>query len=368
MWPYLVVIAAAISLAGASQRVPRRGHPAPGWRNLLRRTWHGWSLYDVALVLVLSLFAGIRWKVGTDFEMYSGMYRRLDATNWARALLTAPQEPGFTLLRLVVKSVVGGAPMWLFLVVALATTVPMVAAFKAWVPDQLAVAVAVWTTCGVWLSSFNGIRQSLACALVVLGVVWLGRRPRLGCLLLVASVTVHVSSLLAIVLLLLTFRWRPSPRRAVATIVGATVAILVALPLLAPVLGLLNPRYRGYIEGADAAGWGTVGQVVLWLLVLAAIARWVPGWNEGRLYRWWLWALMGVGFWAIGLRVVELGRFSLPFRSFVPFLLAGCVAALPPARRRVVLLVGAALLAAHLVIHLSLYDDLLPYRYWPRNA
>lgn len=366
MWPYLAVITAAVVAARGSERVPRRGRPAPGLAGLPQRTWAGLNLFDVGLVVLLSVFCGIRWKVGTDFELYSGMYRRLDTTDWATALVKAPQEPGFTLLRLVVKSVAGMPPIWMFLVVAFATTIPMVLALKAWVPDQLGLAVAAWTTLGVWLSSFNGIRQSLAAALVVLGVVWLGRRPRVACVLLVAAVSVHVSSLLAIVLLLATFRWRPTPRVAVAAVTGVTGAIILALPLLAPLLGLLNPRYRRYIEGADTAGWGTVGQVVLWLLVLAAIARWVPGWNTGRLYRWWLWGLMFVAFLAVGLRVVELGRFSLYFRSFLPFLLAGAWGALPAARRRVALQVGAGLAAAHLVVWLNLYDDLLPYRYWPR--
>src|SRR5690606_27216665 len=113
--------------AARRQFALERGH-GPRWAEEPGRV-RSWTFFDLVAVAALVVFSAVRVGIGTDYREYTLIYNRVDTGDWLREIATAPQEVGFTLLMLVLKSV-DPTPTTFFWVTSALTVVPVFAAIK----------------------------------------------------------------------------------------------------------------------------------------------------------------------------------------------------------------------------------------------
>lgn len=144
---------------------------------------------------ILSLSAGLRYCVGTDYGNYCNMWWRY-INSWKTDIFTF-NEPGFSLLTKAASLVYNNYAS-MFFVVSILTVFFYVRTLYRYSP-AFGSAIAIYILYGEWQHSFNGIKQYLAAAIVFAGYVYLKDRKlfRYIIVVLIAS-SFHISALVMI--------------------------------------------------------------------------------------------------------------------------------------------------------------------------
>jgi len=363
MAPYLAVAVVVSTLAALSEALQNHfGHVRQAVpKDCSRPRGPTWTFFDLLAVAALIIFSGLRHNVGTDYWLYAFLFERLDTSDWSAELAASSQEVGFTTLMLVVKSMTD-APQAIFLVVAVLTVIPTYLAIKRQSLSP-ALAVALYLLMAYYATSFNAVRQSLAAALLLLGWTYLGERNKRFVLLVLLAGSIHLTALMAAVVLVVARKWTPTFRTAVL-ILAAAATMGVALdrvPLVADWLSAVNPRYGDYLD-SGLTGLGAYLQIAanLALLVFALQVGDRRKEMSPRDRQMAVYALIGVAVMFLGTQSVVIFRMAAYFSIFLVLLVPNRIAG---AKDRVL---GAALVltgaATYYVMHLTHYGDVIPYR------
>ncbi|MGO1592426.1 MAG: EpsG family protein [Ancrocorticia sp.] len=276
MIPYLLVAAVVPALIGVSQRVFR----GPRAQGQLR--WLLLSPFELVATGILVCFAGLRYGIGTDYEIYSYIFVRLDATSWQRTIANSPQESGFTVLSLLIKSVSENPDVFFFVTSALTVLCAVVAIYLA--SPSRSVSIAAYILLAHYTGPMNTVRQGLATSMLFLAFVLYNRRssrsprsprsPRRtgssrnsshagrpwAVIVAVLACTIHFSAIIAIVFFAVA-RVITLTRTTLAVMVavaGASASAIALLPPIQNLLALFGDRYVFYVDHAQGAGFGTV--------------------------------------------------------------------------------------------------------------
>ncbi len=162
------------------------------------------ALFWIAAFLVMALFGGLRYYVGTDFESYWNIFLDI-CENWY-AKRYQGTERGFVWLNRIL-SLYTENPQWLMFL-----TNGFVSFFCLWAlvkeskfaPFSLYI---IFTT--IYYQSFNLIRQGMACSLVLVALTCAKRQNWLRCYgLVLFAALFHKTALLALPLMfLMQFRY-----------------------------------------------------------------------------------------------------------------------------------------------------------------
>ncbi|WP_182524719.1 EpsG family protein [Nocardioides dongkuii] len=326
-----------------------------------RLKWMAVSPFEIAALGTLVLFAGTRLNVGTDYDLYRRIYDSLWVHDWGWSIENSPQEVGFTLLSLAVKTA-GGDARHLFLVASALTVCCAYAAIRLASPRP-GLALATFILFASYLAPFNTVRQGLAVALFALAVVVVSRRWRVGLLLAILACLIHISALVALILYFTVSRLRVD--RA-GILIGLAVAaagsrVILAVPALLSILRSLNERYSEYVMSGTTAGLGTV---LLAFFHAGAAMLLLKGsdWTSRELSWVRFYALTGP-LAMLGTSVPIATRLSEYTAIFLPFLIGQLVMSgrfKMLTRPSLIVLVGAGYMAMYLLN----YGGLLPYRTW----
>lgn len=217
--------------------------------------------FDLASVATLVLFAGTRYKTGTDYFHYTSLYTSLFPGDWSYSVERSPQEFGFTLFSLAFRSLGMSAESFILVVSALSVVCAYIAIRDA--SPSPAFSVSLYILFASYLSPMNTARQGLAVSLIFLAAVLMPRHRILASLLAVLACSMHISAIIAIaVFMLLKF----------IKIGVHGVMVLVAAVALAPqllstsspssaliaFLDSLDKRYGEYLTSVAGAGYGTI--------------------------------------------------------------------------------------------------------------
>lgn len=179
-------------------------------------------------MLLLALLAGLRHEVGTDYRAYRWLYTTyVDA---GTAGLSALQEPMLPLIALISHGL-GWDYLGMFFIASVLTVGISLAVLGRWT-HFTALAFLLFVLSSNWQGSFNGVRQYLAAALVLMAAVFLTQNRRVGFvgLILLASMA-HVTAILCLAFALIPRR-RPHPMALLAvTIVMIGLATQIDLLL-----------------------------------------------------------------------------------------------------------------------------------------
>lgn len=316
----------------------------------------GWPTpFELISFVLLVLFLGLRYEVGTDFPLYQLLFDKLNTDDWAGSLASTPQEPGFVLLSLLFKSFTSNDAI-LFLGCAFLTIAP------AWVGFRTARVNMAWALfwfigLGFYLSAFNVMRQGLAVALVFLGICLIvaGRRwsGLAGCCV---AALFHSSAILVLPILVAAVFFS---RIYVTVLIGVAVAAIgistgPGQSLLSAVGGP-DLRYLSYAEELSGFSLGTL----LVLVSRVGLLAWL-WWSRGRLpedHRLFVrLATLGLPFLVAGILNPVLARVEFYFGIF----LVPPIAALLTRGGRAKLIIVPALVVYYLM-YLTKFGDLLPY-------
>lgn len=334
--------------------------------NLFRWKARGVSkvLLDPFLLLslvALVLFAGTRVGIGRDYFLYSAIFARVDPSNAFDAISQSPQEVGFTVLSLLIKGFGGDQYAFFFIISALTIALIFVSIGISGVNP--APAILVYLLYSQYLSPMNIARQGLACAILFLAVTLFthSKSSRAFSVLLgIIAISIHVSSILAIIFFIVARYVRITP---LTSLMGAFLAWLfgasvTSIPFIRDILGLMNDRYVNYLDSAEAAGLGTY-LVALIHLALGAFIYISHKWSYPQ--SWWLsMYLLTAPFYILGTTIGWAARLGEFFSIFLLLLTSelfekrGIRATWP------IFILGFG----YFSLYLSFYAGLLPYASW----
>lgn len=288
--------------------------------------------------LILVGVAALRWGVGTDFFGYIRNYDRYKTSFFED--LRSFNEPGIKGLALLVYHVRDDARV--FVAVAAVITVGLMLWTITRYSTAIGMSFLLFVFVGSWHGSFNGVRQFLACAIILAGHRFIiDRRPVRFALVVALAASFHISAL-AIALLYFV----PNRRLRVRTVLllaGAAVALSYASDA---VLSLVE-----FVKDDDLTLTSYVTTRINPLRIAVAIAPVLLYWTRGVRTETdgeWFYrniaivhaAVMIAGSWS-----AYLGRFGIYTTAFLPLIIPRLVD-FPDRRLTAVVRTGAVLLYA----------------------
>lgn len=236
MLVYVVVFCVAVGIAAVAEYDQRsgRGVASP-------RRWTGTAML---VAVVLAGVSSLRWRVGTDYWTYDGLFP-IYAQEAADGL-SLTGEPGLRIIAWISMAMTGDSAT-MFAIAAFITVGLTIRMLWRWSP-AFAFSIALYIVSGAWHESFNGIRQYLACAVIFAGHrnIVDRRLVRWVAVVLIASLF-HVSALLMILLYFV-----PVKRLSLRFQFGVVIAGLLALMFSAQLLSVLELITGDDMDGPDS--------------------------------------------------------------------------------------------------------------------
>lgn len=343
MYPYLIAAVASTAFGALSS--------VRGFRAL-------WWFLPPAILIALA--AGRSDSVGTDTSMYHGFFQQVDPTSLADSLADIPQESGYVALMYAVRQWTDDYSIFLGVCAALTVFPVFIAIRRASAMPVLS--LFLYITLSYYLFSFNGIRQSIAGAMVLLAETYRRTNRVVWVLLYLLAAAFHISALVVFVFILIARHQGSRPVRLLVVTMIASVmgAVVFGIPAVGRILNSLNDRYDEYLSSEQGAGMGTVLVLVIHLAVavfLIVVARRPdPPLNEYiAIY------LLSCGVLLLALTNWVAGRFEPYFGIFGILCIPNVLAQSRHRHTRGFLVVILLAAAAHFVFHTWFYNGLVPY-------
>lgn len=315
-----------------------------------------------SLTVVLVTFAGIRYGIGSDYFLYSTLYRAIIPSSLSDSLAVVPQELGWVSLALVLRSFTS-SPYVLFWVASILTVVPTLLAIRK-KSGNPTLSIFLFFFLGYYAVTFNAVRQSVSVAFLLLADTYRTESRLKWFVFSFIAVLFHSSALIAILVQLLVIFWKPTLRSVVIMlVVGASTSfLLLRSGLAAQAASALNPRYESYLDdvGAGLGTWLVFGIRVL-IIFITLIS---PRSDESSRY---------LAFVCVSAVVLLLGTTNVVFARFEPYFGIFVVLLLPnqlssSRHRRLIipLLVLGSLV--YFGFHISSFNAVVPYTVIPELA
>lgn len=128
--------------------------------------------YNV-IVLIFILFSGLRWNVGTDYMQYYRNYELYKAFNF-NDIFFIFEEPGIRIIAKISSYIYDDPLTMLFICGIIINYLFVRTIFEN--TNNFTLSIAVFMFSGIWLGSFNGIRQYLAASVVVYAFKYIKKR------------------------------------------------------------------------------------------------------------------------------------------------------------------------------------------------
>lgn len=225
------------------------------------RKWSPVALLGAAILIV---FQGTRDQVGTDYRAYQELYGLVDQDDLYTAVQNSPQEPVFTTLVFLSKTVDLGFQG--FMLAVSAVTVLSVYAALRLLRLNLAAGFAFYCLLGSYTAGFNITRQALATALVLLAyALWTNRSVRrrvASAIVGLLAVGIHLAAALPLAAVVLLAAYYSGRRGYIFWAIPAFAAFQGVELALGGSGGIFGSRYAGYIEAVAV----TPGKIALLLM------------------------------------------------------------------------------------------------------
>lgn len=322
----------------------------------------GIRLPIAALTVVLVVFAGVRYGIGSDYFLYSTLYRAIIPGSLADSLTVVPQELAWVTLAFILRQFTD-SPYAILWIASFLTISPILVAIKRRSVDP-ALAVFLFFFLGYYAVTFNAVRQSIAVSFLLLADTYRAESRLKWFMFSLIAVLFHSSALVAIFVQLLVALWKPTLRSVVVMLIlgGSVSFLLLRSGLAAQVASALNPRYETYLDD-EGAGLGTwLVFAIRVLIIFIALAS--PRTNETSKY---------LAFVCVSAVVLLLGTTNVVFARFEPYFGIFVVLLLPnqlnASKHRgliiPVLVVGSLV---YFGLHISSFNGVLPYAVVPELA
>lgn len=252
---------------------------------MTRRNIMSWD-FSVTGLLILILFSGLRWKVGSDFIVYFDLYRSYAAQPFSRVLCEKITEPFYPVLCKTVSVIFDDCFQGFIAVQILFFSLIIIASLKAIKKLNLdgSQFIAIFTFCfGLLAFSYNGMRQGGACALVLLSIsyVFSGERRNFFICILLATL-VHNSAIIGIVFWFV-WNWETASLidiKYIALLMVPVTLLFFTLPGLFTMLENYIPQFSRYaeyltteVEGANLSSILRFMELVLFIILYPRLKK-----------------------------------------------------------------------------------------------
>lgn len=314
------------------------------------------------LTIILVVFAGLRYGIGSDYFLYATLYRSVIPSSLADSLSLVPQELGWVTLAFILRSFTD-SPYAIFWIASVLTVVPTLLAFRR-KSANATLSVFLFFFLGYYAVTFNAVRQSIAVAFLLLAETYRGESRFKWLLFSAIAVLFHSSALIAIAVQLLVSLWKPTARSVVIMlVVGASLSfLLLRSGLAARLASALNPRYETYLDdaGAGLGTWLVLGARVL--IIFLALAS--PRTDETAKYL--AYVCVSAVVLLLGTTNVVFARFEPYFGIYVVLLLPSQLSQLKHRTAIISLLIISSLI--YFGFHISSFNAVVPYVLIPELA
>lgn len=124
------------------------------------------KFFIIMTSMILTIVAGLRWRVGTDYWQYTRNYRRLYSTiSWSE--LKILDEPGIIIIAKVSKLIYDDPATMFFLASVL--TIGLFTIIISKYSNSYTFSMLLFIFTGVWHGTFNGVRQYISAAIIFAG-------------------------------------------------------------------------------------------------------------------------------------------------------------------------------------------------------
>lgn len=199
-------------------------------------------------LLLLSLLASVRsYRVGTDTGTYTGKFRHeLSTYNYS---FREDLEYGYQLLEYMLLHFTHNY-FWLFLVCSLIVVSCYLSIIKRYSVNYI-LSVFLYITIGSYTFFFNGLRQGIAMAIVVLATPYLLEKKTIKFLSVVGLASFFHTS--ALFIIPFYFLLNSNIKNHYKPLISLLISVL-ASQLVLTYIASTNPRYEGYAEASEKAG------------------------------------------------------------------------------------------------------------------
>jgi len=256
---YLVVLFAIIIFSSLAEVTPKFNMPVTRKRQMKHNLF-----FIMLIILTLSLVAGFRWQVGTDYTTYANNYFSYSITPLQE--LSLFNEPGIRLISKI-ASYIYDDPATMFLLSSIITV-----GLSTWTiykySNFFVVSILLYVFIGAWHGSFNGIRQYLACAVLFAGHRYIIDKKFWKYLLIVLIASLfHIS---AFAMLLVYFV--PRSQMNIKKIMILVISVIIALYSYEYIFGIIDNilQSRSDLNIENIGSYLTEDLSILRILVMLA--------------------------------------------------------------------------------------------------
>lgn len=310
--------------------------------------------------LTLTLFAGFRRDVGSDYAMYARFFEAVVPHSFQESLRLVPQEPGFVSV-MMFSRMISSDPRFFFCVSSFLAVFPTLLAIRR-LSTSPTWSIFLYFFLTYYAISMNSVRQSIAVSLLFLAESF-RRQSRLAwASLCVLAFFFHSSALIALLAQTLASSWRPTMRSIVFALVigGPVLLVLSGHETVRDVAGSLNPRYDTYY-GEAGGGIGTL-LILLWHVILLLFV--MHGLRQdffGSGARFLNYAVLSVLITALAASNWVFARLEPYFGIYFVILIPAAFQGSKSRRPAIVLSVISSLI--YFGFHAASFNDLVPYKY-----
>lgn len=175
---------------------------------------------SILIVAILALVAGLRYKVGADFEYYYSNYNYFKEVE-----LNLFDEPGLKILARLAKYIYDDPATLIFISAVITVSLMVITILRN--SELYWISILLYVFLGEWSGCFNGIRQYLAVAVLFAGHHYIKEKKLCKWLLIVAiAMLFHITAIIG-VLFYFYPRIKLSLRNIILSIMVAFVGIRV---------------------------------------------------------------------------------------------------------------------------------------------
>ncbi len=227
------------------------------------------------LSVLLVVFAGIRYGIGSDYFLYTSLYRAIIPSSLTESLKVVPQELGWVTLAFLFRKVTD-SPYLILWIASVLTVVPALIAVKRKSQDPV-FAVFLYFFLGYYAVSFNAVRQSIAVSFLLLADTYRSESRVKWAIFSAVAILFHSSAIVAIIVQLAAAYWKPRWVSVLASLViaGAGSLALLNSQIVGVLAVALNSRYETYLEGSGAGlgTWMMFGVRLFFIILCLSLPR-----------------------------------------------------------------------------------------------
>ncbi|OEF99787.1 hypothetical protein BHF71_01015 [Vulcanibacillus modesticaldus] len=318
-----------------------------------------WTVLDIFILLVLIIFSGIRFNVGTDYGMYYHIYNTYISKVFSlKDYYSTKQEFGYYLLSWITKNI-SSSSYGIFWTSAIITYIPIYSRIKK-ESKNFTFSILLFILLGFYTGAFNIIRQWIAIAINFYANQYIEENRKKFVLLNIIGSFFHSTSIIAMLIQLVVKKIKPTFKFFVFIIVLGIISTIIfeRMSFIFSMLDNLNPRYINYFESRPA-GKGLkllfVLRIIIILFVLILTKKTEYQYDKTLL-------IVSSFFMIIGFTNVFIARIEYYFSIVLVLLLPNILTQMEKKERLLYQYCFTVVFLVVFILSLMYYSDLIPYK------